>query len=378
MIRAAIAGAGEAPYTRHPKGASTETMLLGAVSRALRNSGFKPSEVDGLGVTSFTLRPDHVIDLAWKLGLRARWIMEDTNGGAAAINLLQHARRAVEGGDASTVLLVAGDLFQAEDFTRLVDNYNVATRDHLAPIPYGGPNSVFALLTQRHMAKFGLTREDYGRLVIAQREWASLNPGAVYRSPLTMDEYLAAPIVADPLGRYDCVPVVAGADAVVVTASSNVRRKPAVGIRAIRGSYNNDHQEGDGLRTGLAECASELWAEAGIDPEDADVVLVYDDYPVMVLVQLSDLGFVQGDLNDFVRTQISTRHLPLNTSGGQLSAGQAGAAGGMHGLVEAVRQLRRDARGRQVPAARTAVVTGYGMVLYRYGACANAAVLERL
>jgi acetyl-CoA acetyltransferase len=98
----------------------------------------------------------------------------------------------------------------------------------------------------------------------------------------------------------------------------------------------------------------------------------------MVLVQLEELGFVpQGDVARFVEASIATRSLAVNTSGGQLSAGQAGAAGGMHGLVESVRQLRGDAGARQVEGAMTAVVTGYGMVLYRYGACAAATVLER-
>jgi acetyl-CoA acetyltransferase len=98
----------------------------------------------------------------------------------------------------------------------------------------------------------------------------------------------------------------------------------------------------------------------------------------MVLVQLADLGFVpDGDVERFTRERIETLRLPVNTSGGQLSAGQAGAAGGMHGLVEAVRQLRGEAGERQVPGAATAVVTGYGAVAYRYGACSNAAVLRR-
>ena len=378
MIEAVIAGAAEVPYRRHPKRVSTGSLLASATRRALRNAGLEPSDVDGLGVASFTLQPDHVIDLAWKLGLKLRWMMEDTNGGAASINMLQHARRAIEMGDASTVLLLAGDLFRPEDFTRLVDNYNVATRDHLAPIPFGGPNSLFALLTQRHMAKHGLSREDYGKVVIAQREWAGLNPGAVYRAPLTMDEYLSAPMVADPLGRYDCVPVVAGANAVVLTAADRVRRGPAVRIRAFRASYNADNQEGDGLTTGLADVAAELWSEAELGPGDVDVVGVYDDYPVMVLVQLCDLGFGEQDVERFIRERLASRSLPVNTSGGQLSAGQAGAAGGMHGLVEAIRQLRSEARGRQVDAARTALASGYGMILYHYGACANAVVLERL
>jgi acetyl-CoA acetyltransferase len=110
-----------------------------------------------------------------------------------------------------------------------------------------------------------------------------------------------------------------------------------------------------------------------------DITMVYDDYPAMALVQLTDLGYV-GDrqLRSFIRDELASRRLPLNTSGGQLSAGQAGAAGGLHGLVEAVRQLRGEAAGRQVEGARLALVAGYGMVCYRYGACAGAVVLERV
>jgi acetyl-CoA acetyltransferase len=96
-----------------------------------------------------------------------------------------------------------------------------------------------------------------------------------------------------------------------------------------------------------------------------------------VLVQLSDLGFASdGELERFAREQLEGRRLAVNTSGGQLSAGQAGAAGGMHGLVEAVRQLRGEAGERQVEGARTAVVTGYGMIAYRHGACSNAVILR--
>ena len=132
------------------------------------------------------------------------------------------------------------------------------------------------------------------------------------------------------------------------------------------------------MQTGLAAIADDLWSRAQLAPEEVDVVSVYDDYPVMVLVQLADLGLIpDGDIARFVRDRITGGSYPLNTSGGQLSAGQAGAAGGMHGLVEAVRQLRGEAGARQVHGARSAVVSGYGMVLYRYGACANATVLTR-
>jgi acetyl-CoA acetyltransferase len=374
---AVIAGAGEAPYRRHPpRGTTTESLITAAARRALRNAGLAPGAIDGLAVSSFSLAPDHAIDLAWKLGLRLRWLMEDTNGGAAGINMLQHAARAVEAGDASAVLILAGDRLDQDAFYSLVTGYNAATRDYLAPLRFGGPNALFALLTQRHMARNGLEREDYGRLVIAQREWAAGNPGAVYRDPLVLADYLAAPMVAEPLSLFDCAPVVAGADAIVVTAGAG--RRP-VAVRALKASYNHDQQEGDGLCTGLDLSARSLWDEAGAGPEDVDLAIVYDDYPATVLVQLEDLGFFgEGEAKRFVAEIVAQRRLPLNTSGGQLSAGQAGAAGGLHGLVEAVRQLRGEADGRQVERARRALVTGYGMVLYRYGACANAAVLERL
>jgi acetyl-CoA acetyltransferase len=209
---------------------------------------------------------------------------------------------------------------------------------------------------------------------IAQRRWAQRNPQAVYRDELTLDEYLAAPFVAEPLCRYDCVPVVSGANALLLARSGRFDQE--VGIRALAARYNFDHQEGEGWRTSLHDLAPSLWRDAGCGPADMDVAAVYDDYPVMVLAQLADLGFVpDGDLRRFVHERLSTGALPVNTSGGQLSGGQAGAAGGLQGLVEAVRQLRGEAAA-QVAGARLAVVSGYGMVQYRYGMCANAVVLE--
>lgn len=371
---AVVVGAAETPYTRHPaEDVTTETVLADAFVRVLESAGIERGAVDGLGVASFTHAPDRAIDLAWKLGLRPRWLMDDGNGGASGIQLLQHAVRAVQSGDASTIVLLSGDHFDRESFRRLVDAYNRATAQYLAGIPTGGPNVLFAMLTAQQMAKHGLEREDYGRLVVAQRSWAALNPLAVYRTPLTLEEYLDSPVVSEPLHRLDCVPVVSGADALVVAAQGD-----GVRIRALRALHNHDGQEGDGLSTGVAELAPELWRDAGAGPEDVDLVSVYDDYPAMALAQLADLGFViDGDLPRFTRTRIEEERLPVNTSGGQLSAGQAGCAGGMHGLVEAVVQLTGNAGERQVENARLAVVTGYGMVLYRYGACANAVVLER-
>jgi acetyl-CoA acetyltransferase len=381
MSAARIVGVGRSPYRRHPLvGATTERVIAEAALDALADAGLRPAEVDGFAVTSFTLGPDHAIDLAWRLGLKLTWIGQDTNGGAAGNSMLLAAVRAVEAGDATTILLVGGDRLLGREIIALQDFYNKATRDHLAPIPLGGPNVEFSFMTQRHMRAHGLVREDYGRLAIAQRAWAAGNPGAVYRHPLTLEDYLGAPAVAPPLHRYDCPPMVTGADALLITAADRVQAgRPAVAVRAIRASYNWDNQEGDGLATGLADVAPQLWDAAAIGPGDVDVVSVYDDYPVMVLVQLADLGFMpDGDVKRFVETHYVEERAAINTCGGMLSAGQAGGGAAFLGLGEAVTQLRGEAGERQVPGARTALVAGYGMVLYRHGAAVNAAVLERV
>jgi acetyl-CoA acetyltransferase len=150
-------------------------------------------------------------------------------------------------------------------------------------------------------------------------------------------------------------------------------------VRATGRSFNHDGQEGDGLRTGLAQIAPALWERSAAGPSDLDLACLYDDYPAVVLAQLVDAGIAPGDgLPGYVREVLGPRRFALNTSGGMLSCGQAGAAGGLHGLVEAVRQLRHGAGDRQVPGARLALVGGYGMIVYRYGAAAAAAILERV
>ncbi|MBD9380078.1 thiolase family protein [Achromobacter sp. ACM02] len=371
-----IVGVGETPSLRHPgPGTSTAGLMAEAIAQALRGAGLKPGDVDGLGLASFTLRPDRAIDLAWRLGLRLNWCMQDEMGGASAINLLRQAWLALQAGQAETIVLVAGDHFTGADFAGLVRGYNRSAQDYLSPLGCEGPNPLFAMLTQRQMARAGLAREDYGALCVAQRLWAAGNPNAAYRDPLSLAQYLAAPMVAPPLGRLDCVPVVSGACALVLSA-----RPAGISVRLLASDarYNDDQQEGDGLQTGIAAFAPALWQRAGLGPEDMDVLSVYDDYPAMALAQLCDLGFASiDDLPGFIARRLATRDLPVNTAGGQLSAGQAGTAGGMHGLVEVARQLLGQAGERQVRGARHGVATGYGMVQLRYGMCANAAVLAR-
>ena len=186
-----------------------------------------------------------------------------------------------------------------------------------------GPNPLFAMLTQRQMMWTGLRRETTARC--AWRSAVGGRESECRLSPaLSLRQYLDAPLVAPPLGRLDCVPVVSGACALVLSA------RPAGVHVTLRARALQRRSTGRRrTRTGIAEFAPAMWAEAGIGPEDMNVVGVYDDYPAMALAQLCDLGFTDaGDLPGFV-ARLANRSLPVNTAGGQLSAGQAGTAGGM-------------------------------------------------
>jgi acetyl-CoA acetyltransferase len=378
---AAIIGVGQSAYTRRPgPGQSTHTFIRDAVVAALADAGVDAGDVQGMAVASFSLAPDTAVDLAWKLGLPLRWLLQDTNGGSSAMNMLGHALRGIDSGAADVILVIGGDATGLAGYGRIAANYNIATRDHLAPLGHGGPNGVYALVASRQMKTFGLEKSDYGHIAVAQRAWAANNPFAVYRAPLTMEEYLAAPMVTDPLSRYDCVPVVAGAQAIVLAhPDRGPRVRARVRVRAHRASFNHDNQAGDGLKTGISTFADELWRVAGVAPADIDVASIYDDYPTMVLAQLDDLGMIPDhDLARFCRRDIGEQRRPINTHGGMLSAGQPGGpAGGLNGISEAVLQLQHRAGERQVAGARLAVATGYGMTMYRYGGTAAAAVLER-
>ncbi|MER9316267.1 thiolase family protein [Mesorhizobium sp. M0659] len=375
--KAVISGATGLPYQRRPEGVTTGLLLRDVLLALLGQTGLIRDQIDGLAISSFTLRPDKAIDIAWRFGLRPRWIMDDQNGGASGLNMLQHAIRAVESGDANAIAILAADHFSGADFVDLNNNYSRTVRDHLSPLQFSGPNSLFAILTSQMMDRDGLERSDFGTLCIAQRQWAAGNPRAAYRQPLAMDVYRSAKRVAGPLSVFDCVPVVSGAEAILVSREGLLRGIPSVKVRSLKALHNFDRHEGNGLTTGLSVIAPELWAESGLEPSDIDVVQCYDDYPVMVMVQLRDLGFVRDvPLRDFIKDRIATHALPVNTSGGQLSAGQPGAAGGLHGLVEAVTQLAGRGGDRQVAGARRALVSGYGMMEYRYCLCANAVILE--
>ena len=367
------------PYRRY----SIETAhwwIARALRETLNRASIAPADLDGFSVSSFTLFPDTAVGLTQHLGLSPRWLDHIPMGGASGIVALRRAARAVQCGDADIVACVAGDTNHIDSFRRMLSSFSRFAMDASYPYGYGGPNANFALLTDRYMQLYGAERADFGRICVAQRDNALKFPGAVMKKPMTLDDYLKARPIADPLALFDCVMPCAGAEAFLVMTEDDAQRR-GLPFARIGGAIERHNAHGDDpiqLRGGWTVDIDDLYGMAGCGPQDIDLVQTYDDYPVISMMQFEDLGFCEkGGGPDFLRDKDMTigGNFPHNTSGGQLSAGQAGAAGGFIGLVEALRQVTRTAGPTQVPNARRALISGFGMINYDRGLCSSAAIL---
>lgn len=373
-----------APFTQPYQRYSIDTAHWW-IARALRGSldaaGVRPAEVDGFSVASFTLFPDTAVGLTQHLGLCPRWLDSIPMGGASASVALRRAARAIQAGDANIVACVAGDTNQIDSFRNMLSSFSRFAMDASYPYGYGGPNANFALLTDRYMQTYGATREDFGRICVAQRNNALRNPNALMKKPLTLDDYLNARPIADPIALFDCVMPCAGSECFLVMSEAEAmrRRLPYATIGSAIERHNAHAQDPVQLRGGWTLDVEELYRMADCTPADVDLLQTYDDYPVISMMQIEDLGFcAKGEAAEFVRSHDLTisGDFPHNTSGGQLSAGQAGAAGGFIGMVEAIRQLTGTAGPTQVKDAATALVAGFGMINYDRGVCSSASILK--
>lgn len=355
-----------------------------ALKALIEAAGLEKEDVDGLAVSSFTLAPDTTIALTEHFGLSPRWIEWLPTGGASGVMALRRAARAVQDGDAEIVACIGGDTQSGASFGDLVREFSDFSRQAVYPYGAAGPNGSFALITDHYMRRFGAVREDFGRLALAQRANAADNPNALLGAkPLTMADYLAAPAVAEPIHLLDCVMPCAGAEAFLVMSEARARGLGLAHAR-IRGAierHNAYFDEPVAERGGWAMDREALYRQAGLGPEDVDCLQTYDDYPVITLFQIEDLGFcAKGEAAQWIRGRDLTvaGDFPLNTCGGQLSSGQAGAAGGFLPVVEALRQVTRQPLGRQVADARIALAGGYGMVTYDRCLASGAVLLEGL
>jgi acetyl-CoA acetyltransferase len=375
----ALAAPVTVPYVRYSIRAA-HWWLARAFAEILRTSRLRKEAVDGLTVSSFTLAPDTAIGLTQHLGLAPRWLDHIPFGGASGVVALRRAARAVQAGDADVVACIAGDTNHVDSFRLTLANFSQFARDAVYPYGAGGPNASFAFLTAHYMRLHGAAREDFGKLCVAQRANALGNEFALFRKPLTLDDYLAARPIAEPLHLFDCVMPCAGAEGFLVLSEKRAKslKLPYARLLGTIERHNAFASDPVQMRAGWALDRDELYRQAGAGPQDMDFVQTYDDYPVISLMQLEDLGFcAKGEGPQFVRKHTFTcdGSFPLNTSGGQLSVGQAGAAGGFLGMVEAIRQLTGTAGARAVKNAKLGLVSGFGMINYDRGLGSGAAIL---
>ncbi|MBO9515155.1 MAG: thiolase family protein [Variovorax sp.] len=369
------------PYVRYStRGA--HWFIGQAIEALVQASGVEKAQIDGLCLSSFSLVPDTAVGVTQHMGLSPRWLDHVPTGGASGVMCLRRAARAVQAGDADIVACVAADTNHVDSFRQTLGGFSTFARDATYPYGSGGPNSIFAMITAHYMRTFGAKREDFGRICVDQRSNALKNPHAMFKKALTLDEYMAARPISDPLHLFDCVMPCAGAEAFLVMSEGRARELglPHAVIRGAIERHNAYSDDPVMVRGGWRVDRDDLYAQAGVKPADIDFVQTYDDYPVIVMMQFEDLGFCEkGEGPAFVQSHDMTHagSFPNNTSGGQLSAGQAGAAGGFLGMTEAIRQLTDCADARAVPDARLGLVAGFGMVTYDRCLCTGAVILGR-
>ena len=360
---------------------SAHWFVARVLRRLLDESGFAKAEIDGLCASSFQMMPDTAVGLTQHLGVSPRWLDHIPMGGACGIVALRRAARAVQCGDANVVACLAGDTNHVDTFRKMLGSFSQYAQDAVYPYGAGGPNANFAFLTAYYMREYGAEREDFGKLCVAQRDNALANPHALFKKPLALEEYLNARVITEPLHLFDCVMPCAGGEGFLVTT---VERAKALGLPYARvlstiERHNAWPDDPIQMRGGWAMDADSLYTNAKARPADIDFLCTYDDYPVINALQLENLGFcAAGEAPRFIREHEFTWNgdFPLNPSGGQLSVGQAGAAGGYLGLVEAIRQLTGTALGHKVANAKLGLVSGFGMVNYDRGLCSAAAILS--
>lgn len=356
IVGTATFGCGEAP------GYSSLELAHQASVQALAAAGLNPSDVDGL----FTVLMDDSLSglsMAETLGIHPRFLDNNRTGGSSFQVHALLAALALDAGLCDVALIAYGSNQRSSTGKLLQSSRPSPWETPYKPLR---PISSYALAAARHMHQYGTTKEQLGAVAVAARQWAQLNPEAFVREPLTMADYLKARLVADPFGVRDCCLVTDGAAAVVMTRADRARdlcRKP---VYLLGGAQATTHREiasmADLTVTGLAEAAPRAYAQAGVGPQDIDVVELYDAFTINPILFLEDLGFcAKGEGGAFVEGgRIAPGgQLAVNTNGGGLSCVHPGMYG-LFTIVEATRQLAGEAGARQVQDARLAIAQGNG------------------
>ncbi|MFM0342144.1 thiolase C-terminal domain-containing protein [Paraburkholderia fungorum] len=373
--RYAIAGVGETGMGKAQPGDTALSLQCEAARQAILDAGLKPTDIDAV----FAHWDDRAAGLLVTeyMGLKPRYVDSTVVGGQSNLTHIVHAMAAMEAGLCDVALITYGS-------TQRLDRSRVRggmAQDARMPngqfvLPYGmlSPIGFYAMQARLHMQRYGTRAEDLGEVVLAARRWAQLNPNAVAHAPLTMADYLASPLIADPLRKLDICQVTDSAGAMVLVRAERARdlRRPPVLVQGFADRYlhhatpfGTDDWIDNGV---LAELGQLALDRARLTRSEIDIVQIYDAFSINVLTGLEELGFCErGESSAFVQGGriAPDGAFPMNTSGGGLSFNH----GGMFGMpltIESVRQLRGDCGERQIPGARNCLVQAGGLVMSAY------------
>jgi len=335
-------------------GRSADEVAVWAIELALAEAGLTKADVDGL-ITCKAGMGRGGIDtgVGALLGINPRYSATLDYG---TCNFSLHlGAMAVMNGLADVVVLAYGATQRSEKI-----NFGVPMGVDLAAasgfVHVAGPAG---LALQRHKHLYGTTDEQFGHIAVAQRQWAQMNPLAIFQKPLTMEDYVASPYMVEPLRRHDVTMISDGGAAIVLTSAERAvdfPKKPVYLLGAAQTTALNGAREIDNvMRPWLAEVAMQVYARAGIAPQHVDALYIQDPTAVWVLQMLEYYGFCGlGEGGPFLAEghTYPGGDLPVNTNGGQLS--ESYMWGWLH-LCEAVRQLRGECSERQVTDAEIAM-----------------------
>ncbi len=368
--RVAIVGVAESEVGILPH--RTEAQLHAqAAKRALDDAGIAMAEVDGiLSIGSARGVRFPSMQVAEYLGITPSYTDSTSLGGCSFEAYVQHAALAIAAGLCEVCLITYGST-QRTGGGAFGGGAEPWLPSSQFETPHGLPMMVgaYALAAQRHMHLYGTTSEQLAEVAVAARQWAAMNPLAMKRDPLTVDDVLASSMISTPLRRLDCCLVTDGGGAVVVT--SRERARDCAGAPVYLWGSAESHTQTSIVNapeitvTPAAITGPRALESAGITHADIDLAMVYDSFTITVLLTLEDLGFcAKGEGGAFV----SDGRLrpgggfPMNTQGGGLSYTHPGMYG-VFLIIEAVRQLRGDCGDRQVDGARLALCHGTGGAL---------------
>lgn len=382
---AAIIGIAELPAEKRPSGPPRFTLDQYALLAKLviEDAGVDPARVNGLlthGVAESAMFAPAT--LCEYLGMALDFGERVDLGGATSAGMVWRAAAAVELGICDAALAVvpgSASLPQSQRRPPPAPNwYGASSNSYGSPqaefeIPYGnvGQNAPYAQIAQRYAAEFGYDAAAVAKIAVDQRANACAHPGAVFHgTPITVDDVLSSPMIADPIHMLETVMRVHGGAGVLV-ANADLARRSRHRPVWITGfgehiAFKTPTYADDLMRTPIARAADTAFAMAGLSRSDVDVASIYDCYTITVLMSLEDAGFcAKGQGMSWVTERDLTYRgdFPLNTAGGQLSFGQAGMAGGMHHVVDAARQVMGRAGAAQVPDCDVGFVTGNGGIM---------------